>query len=563
MLIVTNFFDIINTAYKNKRKLLFMIKIKRFTSLILTAVIIMLALSACEKDTPHPEDEIIEYTLNSEPLSLDPQIANDNPSVMIIKNIFEGLVREDSNGNIVPGNAEKWEISENGTKYVFHLYETYWSNGDTVTADDFVFGMIRSLDPTTRSENAHDLYLIKNAEDFSLGNSSADDVGVKAIDNSTLEITLEYPSDMLLTALTLPAAMPCNEKFFSQSKGKYGKEPELTLTNGAFCIRENYGWEHNKYIFLRRSKNYKAGNPALPLGVNFNIGTVKDPINKMLSDEADICEIYGSQLKDAEKNGLTIETTSNTLWGICFNTDIKAFKNAKLRVSLLGSLDRNDILENVPESFKKTSQLISENVSFGGQNYRNSAGDITLDKAQLPSQMYERAVEELAEKEIEIQPSYTVLYLDDETSSRIVTKMIAKWNSVTNCYFNKEPLSRNELEQRIKSNDYEIAVAPLNTAVDSPMEFLSMFRNDSANNYINLNYPQYDEFIDSAMNTKDVSEMISYLKSAEKYLIEYGYLYPLYYENRYFAYAPNVSGAIFDTKSDTIDFTKVEKIKQN
>lgn len=536
--------------------------IKRAAALILAASL-FITLPGCGHDEPHPEDEIIEYNLTAEPLSLDPQIAADYSSVLLITNLFEGLVREGADGNIKPGVAKSWDISEDGEKYTFHLYDdTCWSNGDPVTAQDFVFGITRALDPITRSETAPELFIIKNAADFHDGKEV--ELGVSAPDKNTVEITLEYPTDALLSVLTLPAAMPCEEKFFSDTHGKYGKEPELLITNGPFAIRENYGWDHGKYIYIRRSENYKAGNPALPLGVNFTIGSAPaDPISALTSKQTDLIEIFGSDLYRAEQSGLSVKTTASALWGICFNTDIKAFKNAKLRVALLGSLDRKTLLDGVPESYIKTSQLIADKISFGGIPYRKTVGDITLDKAQDPRQMFSRAVSELAEKEIELKNSYTVICLDDDTSSAIVTELIAIWNEVTGSYFNKEPLTRAELEQRIALGDYEIAVAPLNTSVDSPMEFLSTFRSDSANNFIRLNYPKYDEFIDAAAKSTIASDMISSLHEAEKYLIEYGYLFPLYYESRYFASLETFDGVIFCTRSNALDFTEAKKLRED
>ena len=174
--------------------------------------------------------------------------------------------------------------------------------------------------------------------------------------------------------------------------------------------------------------------------------------------------------------------------------------------------------------------------------------------------MYSKALGELADNEIELKKTYTIICLDDDASSKIVTKLIAGWNEITGSYFNKEALPRTELLARISSGDYEIAVAPLNTAVDSPMEFLSSFKSDSMSNAINLNYPAYDGFIDSALSADSVDKTITSLASAEEYLIEYGYLYPLYYESRYFASAQNVSGTIFDSTSDAIDFTCTAKI---
>ena len=535
----------------------------KYFLLILSFAIIILC-SACGEKTPHPEDEILSYTLASDPLTLDPQIADDESSQMLITNLFEGLVRISSDGNIKSGMAESWDISQDGKTYIFHLFEdTQWSSGTPVTADDFVFGLTRTLSPETRSPSAADLFIIKNASSFYKGETDSDNLGIKAIDEHTLQIDLEYSSDSFLNLLTEPAAMPCSEEFFRAAKGKYGKSEELTITNGPFRIRENYGWDHDKYIYIRRNENYKAANKAIPLGVNFNYGSQPDdPVSSILSGENDICEINGNNLSSAEENNFNITTTSNTLWGICYNTDIAAFKNAKLRVSLLSSLNRKRLLRGSPKSYVKTSQLIGNDVLFEGKNYRELAGNFEIQQEENAAAIYSKALEELSEKNIEVKSSYTILYLDDESSSKIVTSVIESWNKTSGCYFNKQPLSRNELDSRIKSGDYEIAIAPLNTAEVSPMEFLSRFRTGSPDNYINLNYPQYNEFIDTALSENGDNSLNSLVK-AEQYLIDYGYLYPLYYENRYFASADFVSGAIFSKTGGSIDFSQVTKLSKD
>ncbi|MBQ3969859.1 MAG: peptide ABC transporter substrate-binding protein, partial [Clostridia bacterium] len=474
-----------------------------------------------------------------------------------------GLVRTDSDGSIKNGIAKDWDISDDSMTYVFHLYDnTKWSNSTPVTADDFVFGITRALTKSTGSEDATDLFLIKNASSYYNGESDKDSLGIKALDDTTLQIELEYESNALLQILTEPVAMPCNEEFFNSTKGKYGKSQELIITNGPFKIRDNYGWDHEKYIYIRRSENYNAANPSVPLGVNFNfISHSDDPITALLNGDTDVCEIYGDQLDEASEKGLNITTNTNTLWGICYNTDITAFKNAKLRVSLFSSLNRNYLLKDVPESYVKTSQLIADGVLFAGRNYRDTAGTFELDKTNNYAAMYSKGISELKEKNIEVKSSYTILYLDDDTSSNIVNSIIEVWNDLSGCYFNKQPLSRKELEERINSGDYEIAIAPLNTAVDSPMEFLSKFTSDSPNNYINLNYPAYNDFIETAISESGENS-VNALMDAESYLINYGYLYPLYYESRYYASHQNVNGVIFDTSGEALDFTQVEKITQ-
>ncbi len=532
--------------------------------LILLVISIIISSSACRNDTPHPEEEILSFTLGSDPLTLDPQIADDYSSYMLIANLFEGLVRLDSNGNPKSGIAESWDISGDGLTYVFHLFEnTKWSSGTPVTADDFVFGITRALTPETKSEDATDLFLIKNASAYYNGELSADMLGVSALDEHTLQINLEYESDSLLLILAEPVAMPCNREFFNSTKGKYGKNAEQTITNGPFRIRESYGWDHDNYIYIRRSENYNAANSAVPLGVNFTFGQQpSDPIAAIKNGDVDICEIYGNQLKHAEENNFNVATTTNTLWGLCCNSDIPALKNDGMRRALFSAVDRDSLLKYAPKSYVKTSQLIADDVLFAGYNYREQAGSFTLETADSPTALYNESAEELHDNNIELKSSYTILYLDDDTSSELVTSIIERWNEISGCYFNKQPLSRDELEENIRSGSYEIAIAPLNTLLDSPMEFLSRFVTDASENYINLNEPSYNKFIETAIS-ENGSDSVESLKSAESFLVSKGYLYPLYYENRYFAAADNVTGAVFSKTGQSIDFTQVTKISED
>ena len=539
-------------------------KLKIIICTVLSAVITLCGAS-CESGDTSPENEIITFILPADPLTLDPQIADDYSSNMLITNIFEGLVRKSTDNTIIPGIAKSWDITDEGMTYTFHLYEnTKWSSGIPVTAADFRFGLLRALSPETRADDVSDLFVIENANAYYNGECTQDECGITVIDDNTLEIRLEYESNALLATLTEPVCMPCCEEFFNTTGGKYGKDSELIITNGPFQIREAYGWEQDKYIYIRRSENYQAANVSIPMGVNFDIvqQSVTDPVDAVVKKEADISEIYGYQLNKAKENDLSVTATANMLWGICYNTDIAAFKNAKLRVSLLGSLSRGDLLSNAPDTYVKANLLIGDNVMFAGQNYRECVGGIKLEQENKADIMFDKAAEELEEKGIELKSSYTIICPDDDATSVMVTSIIEEFNKTSSCYFNKQPLPRTELIQRINDRDYEIAIAPLNSSADSPMEFLSRFTSDSADNYIGLNYPTYNEFIQNALMYSG-ERSISFLGQAESYLINYGYLYPLYYEKRYFACKSNLSGAIFSDDGESIDFTGVVKTTED
>ena len=173
--------------------------------------------------------------------SLDPQVATDGTSFEVIANYTDGLTQMDADGAAVPAIAESWDVSEDGTIYTFHLREdANWSNGEPVTANDFVFAWQRAADPALASEYSYmlsDIGQIKNAAAIIAGEMDKSELGVKAIDDKTLEVTLEVPVSYFLSLMYFPTFYPVNQAFFEGlADGTFGTSPETVLSNGAFVL---------------------------------------------------------------------------------------------------------------------------------------------------------------------------------------------------------------------------------------------------------------------------------------------------------------------------------------
>ena len=163
--------------------------------LLLTAAIATLAQAA-------NAESVLRRGNGSEPHSIDPQTAEGVPESNILRDLFEGLIGEDASGNLVPGVAEKWEISADGKTYTFHLRDAKWSDGSPLTAHDFVYGWQRAVDPATGSHYSFLLYPIKNAKKIAEGElKDATQLGVKATDDHTLVAELEGPTPYFLGLL--------------------------------------------------------------------------------------------------------------------------------------------------------------------------------------------------------------------------------------------------------------------------------------------------------------------------------------------------------------------------
>ena len=230
---------------------------KKFAALLL-ALVMVLSMVACgsTEDTTTADttgdatadstsaSNVLNVMVEVEVQSLDPQLATDGTSFEVIANFTDGLTQMDAEGAAVPAIAESWDISEDGTVYTFHLREdANWSNGEPVTANDFVYGWQRACDPATASEYAYMLSQIgqiKNAAAIQAGEMDLSELGVKAIDDKTLEVTLEVPVSYFLSLMYFPTFYPMNQAFYeSLGEGTYGTSADTVLSNGAFIL-ESY-----------------------------------------------------------------------------------------------------------------------------------------------------------------------------------------------------------------------------------------------------------------------------------------------------------------------------------
>lgn len=531
--------------------------IKKIVCLLVCAVLTFMT-SACKNRTPVPQDEIIYYMISTEPETLDPQIANDSASKMIIMNIFEGLVRIDENEDPIPGAAESWDISEGGTVYTFHLRkDAHWSNGDSVTAEDFLFGLQRTIHPQTGSTSAGTLFSIRNAQAVNSGQADISKLGVYVLDDFTLKIELDDNYPGFLPLLATAPAMPCHREFFEQTGGQYGRESRKLISNGAFYIRES-GWEHGEYINLRRNGEYSGESEPIPAGVNIEISERPENVcGAILSGKTDCYALPAAELKSAQENKFHITSFGDTVWGIAFNTQNDILKSPDVRKALLSALDRKYILKELPEGCTVTNEIIPEGAQLNGISYRKSAGSVmNISYSDKSSDALKKALKKLNADSL---PKLSILCTDDEPTQKIVNNIIETWNSITGNYINKTPVSRSELNDMIITGEYRVVVAPLISDGESPVDTLELFRSDSKYNIAQLTDVAYDKLLNNIqLKRTSVDKVIS----AEKYLCDNGIFYPLYLESRYYACASNVTGIIFHPYGAEVDFFSAAKVRQ-
>lgn len=537
---------------------------RKMISVFLILAVLPIVLNGCKSGRPSNADKTIVYGLADEPKTLDPQIASDSSSITAIQALFEGLVRLDSEGNAVPGAAERWQANSDSTEFTFFLRsEAKWSDQKPVTADDFVYAFRRAVSPQTNSPVCSQMFCLKNARQINAGKLAPEKLGVSAVDDHTLKVDLEYsyPDFPKLTANTV--FMPCNQAFFESTSGRYGLDSPFVLGNGPFRIDGKYGWAHDQYLNLKRSSSYSGSQVPLPSNVDFQVNgkgaDLSDPVAALKNGTVDAISVSSDQAREAQADGCTIVSFQDSTWGLSFNTSSHLMKNVNVRKAFLQALDRKKVLAHLPQDTSEADSILLPGTTLLGENYRKLAGAPSLlSQDAKAAQTLASGLSELGISESDKMESVSVLCPDDENVKLMLNEMIISWNTQFHNYFNLEAMDESSLLSKVESGNYMAALYPVRPDGDGPSQVLSLFRSKDKGNFTEYSNSAYDSLLTKAENGIG-TEAASDYNSAEEYLNRQAVFYPLYYGKRYYAMAKGVSGILFHPYQGGVDFIKAGK----
>ncbi|MCQ2462836.1 MAG: peptide ABC transporter substrate-binding protein [Clostridia bacterium] len=542
---------------------------KKILCVVIT--VILLILCGCTKDTGEGKEIVFPI---DEPLAyLDPQIVSSSSGRIAVKNCFEGLVRTDENGTVQPAAASDWSVSEKGTVYTFNLRkDAVWyipkavklydkQVGEetvkdlpvlSVTADDFVFAFTRAVSPDTESAYAQSLSKIKNAQAIILGKMKPEKLGVKAVDEYTLEITLASADDDFLYLLTSPVCMPCNRGFFEKTGGRYGIGSEYMIYNGPFYISSWSSWSDGSAV-LKPNESYNGSFKAKPSSVYLSQNSEQDTrLEKLENGIYDAAPLTSDQTASVGTvAGVRVYSFKNGIKGFLFNCADENLKNSTVRKALLYSLDLS-----VPGG-EQVGGIVPDACIASGSGYREAAGKLDFPQInkKAASKYWQKALEKLKKSSISI----TVLCgTDDETAVR---RIMQDWQALfgVSADIKCEAVEPHELSERIQSGDYQLALAQLTAQTEYASDFLMSFTSSSANNTVRFSNAEYDALMLRCVKAKGTVKTVSALKEAEQYLISQAVIIPVDNSEVYYGTAGNVSGAVFSFTGELIDFSQTIK----
>tara|TARA_Y100000588_G_scaffold85153_1_gene90260 strand:- start:2173 stop:3663 length:1491 start_codon:yes stop_codon:yes gene_type:complete len=474
-------------------------------------------------------------------MGLDPQIVTGVPEHHIISALIEGLVTENKkNLNPEPGTAERWETSEDGLVWKFHLREdAKWSNGDPVTATDFVQSYQRMLTPSLGSQYAYMLHVVKNAEAYNSGKlKDFSQVGFEAINDKQLNITLKAPTPYFLSLLNHYSWFPVHIPTIKKHGGIDKPDNRWTLPgnfvgNGPFILDK---WEINKVIVVKKSSTYWDRKTVKLEEIHFHpISDVEVEERAFRSGQIHVSntiplnkiEVY--RKKDAGK--LRIDTYLGTYF-YRLNTKRKPLDDKRVRMALALAVDRESIVRNIHYRTVKVAGNITP-PGTGGYTYQGSPLKYDPDKAR-------QLLAEAGFPGGQGFPKLSVLYNSSEQHRRMAEVIQQMWKK--NLGIEIE-LANEEWKVYLKTSqemDYDISRAGWIGDYPDANTFLDMWLTDGGNNYTGFSLVEYDKLIADAANAPSVEARLALFQKAEGLLMEEMPILPIYFYTARYLINPRV-----------------------
>ncbi|MGF1436924.1 peptide ABC transporter substrate-binding protein [Bacillus thuringiensis] len=528
---------------------------KRVRSVVAAIIGTSLLLTACSSEENETKNnakatnknetkQSIHLPYIAEIPTMDVTKATDSESMNVMRNVFEGLYILGEDNKVIPGVAKSYEVSDNKKTYTFHLRDSKWSNGTPVTAADFVYSWKRAVNPDTAAEYAFLFFDIKNAKKINSKELPIDQLGVKVIDDQTLEIQLEQPVPYFIDLTTFATFLPINEKYFESQGKQYGLEANQLVYNGAFTLDN---WKHEQGFQLKKNPNYWDTKTVKLDEINFDI--VKDKSTEINLYEAGQIDRVGltGEFVDKYRNSSDFkERPEVTMQFLRMNQKNEVLKNKHVRLAISQAMNKKAFVDTVlnngslpadgfiPAQFAKGSN---------GKDFRKENGVLVKDDVKAAKENWKKAKQELGKEQVTLELL---------TSDNAIAKKNAEYlkgeleKNLEGLTVHVKPQPRKQQIQLLLNSDYDLGVDVWGPDIPDPITFLDLFTTDSTYNFDKYSNKQYDELIHQVKTDLAGNENARWeaMKRAEKILLEDGAVAPFYQSGRSYLQRSSIKGIV-------------------
>lgn len=470
------------------------------------------------KDSDTESKQVLKVEATAEIPTMDSVHAHDGVAFTVLNNVNEGLYRLGEDHSPILAIAEDHQISTDGLVHTFTLRDAKWSNGNAVTANDFEFAWKRLLADEGHYNSMMANASVLNAAAIIDGEKSADELGVKALDAKTLEVTLESPNTLFITLLTFPVFLPQNQDFVEAQGDQYALEAENLLFNGPFVLSE---WNHDQgWVYKKNPDYWDASVVKLDEIIVHVVKENATSVNLYETDELDriaLSAAYVDQYRDSEDfevipRASVIFMRSNNIHEVLSNVNIRrALDMAIDKVSLADVILNNGstaLYSHVPNDFS---------TSPDGTPFREYNGDFNKGTQAEAAALFATGLSEVGKDDLTL----SLLSSDAEAHRKIAEylkdQLETKLSGLT------IDLKMVPFQQRLtqeKALDYELVISTWGPDYNDPMTFIDMFVTGGSANRTGYSSAEFDELVNKAKEEKDTSVRYQLMVDAEKVLLE-------------------------------------------
>lgn len=531
----------------------------KLSKLLAVLLVIVLLMTACGGNSSKKEDgnkegnsgskQDITVIKNTDLLSMDSSLATDGTSFEVLGAVQEGLYVLGENGTEVEALVDKAEISKDGLNYKFTLKEAKWSNGEPITAKDFVYAWRRLVDPKTASDYAFiaDTAGILNAAEISAGKKKPEELGVRALDDKTLEVKLYKAVPFFKKILAFGSFLPLNEKFVNEKGADYAKKPESMIYSGPFKMTE---WVAGNRFKAVKNENYHDAKAVKLNSITWKVA--KDYQTAALEFDtgaSDFVRISGELIDKYKGDSRLQQALGGYLWYLVSGSKVKELDNSNLKLAIANAINREELANSVlKDGAKGAWGFVPKSLaaSPSGSDFRENAKEDFFKEGPEKAREYgKKAFKELGIDKLELE----LLFEDAEESKKVAeylqNDIQEDIEGLTITLKSQPKKSRLKLQQ---DQDFQLSLHRWGPDYPDPMTYLDLYLTGSQNNYDKYSDPKYDELTKLAgMGKQSPEERWKTMIEAEKVLLEKGLgPIPVYQVGSTTLWNPKVKGWVYN-----------------